>query len=127
MIIMQVGNHHIFDLVGINTDQLQAFNRAAQVIALTLGSDFRREARINDHRAIFIHRRPDEVIHRHGCIMRVATNEMLRAFGIAHGIAQRIDAVFGFGHAICSCITGCIPSAKPTMEASRKTDRKSPG
>ena len=127
MIIMQVGNHHIFDLIRINAQQLQAFNWAAQVIALALGSDLRREAGINDHRAVFIHRSPNKVIHRHGRIMRVATDEMLRALGIAHGVTQRIDAVFGFIHAICSCITGCIPSAKPTMEASRKTDRKSPG
>ena len=54
---------------------------------------------------------PDKVIHRHRRIMRVTTDEMFRALGIAHGVAQRIDAVFGFSHAICSCFAGTIPSA----------------
>ena len=49
-----------------------------------------------DHKtALATDRRPDKIIHRHWPVMRIATDKVIGAPGVALGIADRIELVFG--------------------------------
>jgi hypothetical protein len=51
--------------------------------------------RIDDVGAAGPHRCPHEVVHRHGGLVRIAADEVVAPQGVAGGIAQREDLVFG--------------------------------
>jgi hypothetical protein len=58
-------------------------------------SDLGGKTGINDKAALGADRRPNEIIHRHRPVMRIAADEMIAAPRVALGIADRIELVFG--------------------------------
>src|SRR5205823_14607686 len=53
------------------------------------------EAGVDDETALAADRGPDEIIHRHRPVMRVAADEMIGTPGVALGVADRVELVFG--------------------------------
>ena len=95
VVVMHMGEDHVLDRVGIDADQRQRLGRAAQMAAPARRRDLCGKAGVDDHRAVRRDRHPDEIIHRHRAVMRVAADEMVGAPGVALGIADRVELVFG--------------------------------
>jgi len=110
MVVMHVGQDHVGDSVAVEAHQAQRLGRAAQVPPAARRRDLGGKPGI-DHKAAFsADGRPDEVVHRHRPVMRVAADEMVGAPGVALGIADRIELVFGERavHGTASALsTGC--------------------
>jgi hypothetical protein len=53
------------------------------------------KAGVDDETALGSDCGPDEIIHRHRPVMRVAADEVIGAPGVALGIADRVKLVFG--------------------------------
>src|ERR1700752_3482312 len=55
------------------------------------------EAGVDHKTALCTNRSPDEVVHRHRPVMRVAADEMIGSPSVALGVANGIDLVFVHG------------------------------
>jgi hypothetical protein len=80
----------------------QRLDRVAQEGALALARDFRLEAGVDHEGAAAAPRYPDEIVHRHRTVMRVAADEMIAAPRLAGSIADGKELVVRFGHGV-SC------------------------
>ena len=95
VVIMHVGQDHVLHRLRIDPDERQRPGRAAQMAAAARCGNLRGEAGVDHHRAVRRDRHPHEVVHRHRAVMRVAADEMIGAPGIALGVADRVELVFG--------------------------------
>ena len=86
MVVMHMGQDHVLDRRGVDADQRQRLRRAAQMPAPARRGDLGGKAGIDDDRAVRRDRHPDEIIHRHRAVMRVAADEMVGAPGVALGV-----------------------------------------
>jgi hypothetical protein len=93
MVVVHVGQDHVAHRPGIDAQQRQALDRAAQERALALLGHLGGEARIDDVGATRAHRQPDEIVHRHGAVVRIAADEVIAPLGLARGVAEREDLV----------------------------------
>ena len=93
MIVVQVGQDDVGDLAGVEANQFQRFNRAAQIVALSLGGDFGGEAGIDDIAAIRSNGGPDIIIERHRAIVRIAADEIVRSLRRPRRVADGVDFV----------------------------------
>ena len=73
----------------------QRLGRAAQVSPTARRRDLGGKAGVDDETALGSDRRPDEIVHRHRPVMRIAADEVIGTPGVALGIADRIKLVFG--------------------------------
>src|SRR6516165_1041980 len=69
--------------------------RAAQVPPAARRCDFGSEAGIDYKTTLSTNSGPDEIVHRHRAVMRIAADEMIGTPGVALGIADRTELVFG--------------------------------
>src|SRR5215470_3590545 len=88
MVVMQMREDHILDRVRVNAEETERLHRTAQEGALAPLRDFGVEAGVDDKRSPAAARDPDEVIHRHRPIMRIATDEMRGAARVTGGVAD---------------------------------------
>src|ERR1700722_1760034 len=98
MVVMQMGQNDVFNRIGIDTEGCERLHRVAQECALAPCRYFGVEAGI-DHKgsaAAFCH--PDEIIHRHRPIMRIATDKVVAAPRLTGGITERKQLVIWLGH-----------------------------
>ena len=95
MVVMHVGQDHVGDAIAVEPDQRQQLRRAAQVAPPARCGDLGGKAGVDHKAASRPDRRPDEIIHRHRPVMRIAADEMIRTPGVALGIADCIELVFG--------------------------------
>ena len=95
VVVVHVGQDHVGDRVAVEPDHRQRLGRAAQMPPAARGGDLGGKAGVDHKAALGPDRRPDEIIHRHRPVMRVAADEMVAAARVALGIADRIELVFG--------------------------------
>src|SRR3954471_3002621 len=95
VIVVQVRQNDVLDLVAVDADELQRVDRVAQECALAPLSGFLCEAAVDDERALRPLRDPEEIVHRHRRVVRIAADEMIGAFRFAHRIADREEFIFG--------------------------------
>ena len=95
MVVMHMGQDHVGDGVAIEADQRQRLGGTAQMPPPACRGDLGGEAGVDDETALTADRGPDEVIHRHRPVMWIAADEMVGTPGVALGIADRIELVFG--------------------------------
>ncbi len=77
MIVVQMRQHEILHRAGLDAEERQRIDRAAQEISPTLRRNLGREAAIDCDDAAGATDQPDEIIHRHRRVMRIAADEML--------------------------------------------------
>ena len=94
MVVMQMRQDDISDLIGVDINQLERIDRIAQERALALGRNLRGEAAIDDVGLFRRHRGPQEIIHRHRAVMRIAADEMIAPLRLARGVADGEQFVF---------------------------------
>ena len=95
MVVVQVRQDHVLHRIAVDADQLQRLDRIAQMRAPALLRDLRGEARVDDEGALGPFRDPEEVVHRHRRIVRIAADEMIRTPRLAHRVADREQLVLG--------------------------------
>ena len=95
MVVMHVGQDHVGDRVAVESDQRQCLGGAAQVPPAARRCDFGSEAGVDYKTTLSTNSGPDEIVHRHRAVMRIAADEMIGTPGVALGIADRIELVFG--------------------------------
>src|SRR5436305_7731598 len=100
MVVMQMGEDDILDRVSVDAERTERLHRAAQEGALAFVRCLRVEASVDDKGAAFTPRHPNEIVHRHRTIVRVAADEMLAPPRLAGGIADGKELVFRFGHGV---------------------------
>jgi hypothetical protein len=98
MVVMHVADDDVADLFGVDPDRHEAVARAAQELAPALFRHRRIEPGVEDQRPALADDRPDEIIERHGPVMRVAAIEVLARPALVMGIAHGIDFVSVGGH-----------------------------
>src|SRR3954469_19628876 len=103
MVVMQMGEDDVLDRVDVDAERAQRLDRRAQESALALRGDLRIEAGVDDEAASATPRHPDEIVHRHRTVMRVAADEMIATARLARRIADGKQLVFRFGHEV-SCL-----------------------
>src|SRR5262249_24977066 len=105
MIPVHVGGDHVINLVGCNTERLQALaygmNDGARAF---LGGGFV-EAGIADKRAVRPLDHPDVIRDRCHLIMRIAENVIFRALACMRRVADRIDLVDVVAHDFLPTVT----------------------
>ena len=79
VVVVHVGQHHVAHLGRIDAEQRQALAGADQPFALALDRHLRQKTGVNDDRTVGIAHQPDEIIHAHGLVMRVAADKMVSA------------------------------------------------
>src|SRR4030095_10117983 len=94
MIVMQMGEDDILDRGCIDADRAERLHRTAQERPLPPVSYFRVESGIDDKGATSSPGQPDEIIHRHRAVVRIAADEMLAPPRLAGGIADGKELVF---------------------------------
>jgi hypothetical protein len=94
MVVMHVSEDHIGDAVVVEPDERQRLRRTAQVPPSACGGNLGGEAGIDHEAPLGPDRRPDEIVHRHRPVMRIAADEVIGTPGIALGIADRVEFVF---------------------------------
>jgi hypothetical protein len=95
VVVMHVGQNHVGNTIVVEPDQCQRFSGTTQMAPPTRSRDFGSEAGV-DHKAVLAaYCGPNEIIHRHWAVMRVAADKMIRTPGVALGIADGIEFVFG--------------------------------
>src|SRR4051812_42811673 len=100
MVVVQMGEDHILDAIGVDAERTERLHRAAQEGALALLRCLRIEAGIDDEGSACTPRHPDEIVHRHRPVMRIAADEMLAPPRLARRITDGKELVFLFGHGI---------------------------
>ncbi len=95
MVIMHMGEDDVLDRAGVDPDERQRLRRAAQMPPPARRGDLRGKSGVDDDRAVRRDRDPDEIIHRHRPVMRVAADKVVGAPGVALGVADRVELVFG--------------------------------
>ena len=89
-----MGEDHVLDRIAVDADQRQRLNRAAQVPSPARYGDLRGKAGIDDDGMMRRDRDPNEIVHRHRAVMRIAADEMVGAPGVALGVTDRVEFVF---------------------------------
>ena len=97
VIIVHVGEDHILDPGGVAAQQSEGIDGVSLQLAAALAAAFGGEADIDDDLAVCVLGEPDEVVHRHRTVMRVAADEVLMPPGGAVGVFQGEEFV-GIGH-----------------------------
>jgi hypothetical protein len=95
MVVMHVSEDHIGDAIVVEPDERQRLRRTAQVPPSARRGDLGGEAGIDHETPLPPDRRPDETVHRHRPVMRIAADEVIGASGVVLGIADRVELVFG--------------------------------
>ena len=98
MVVVQMRQHHVFHRGRLNSDQPHRPDWTTKKSASTLRRDLLGESDIDDNGAFLSLSDPDEVVHGHGRVMRVAADEVVTPLRVAHGIADGVEFVFGQGH-----------------------------
>src|SRR3981189_3557556 len=97
MVVMQVREDDILDRIGIDAERTQRLDRRAEEVALAFLRYPGIEAGVDGEGAAAAPRHPDEIIHRHRTVMRVAADEMIAAPRLAGSIADGKELVVRFG------------------------------
>jgi hypothetical protein len=95
VVIMHVGQDHVGHGIAIDADQCQRLGRAAQMPPPPRRRDFGSKSGVDDEAVLRSNRHPDEIVHRHRAIVRIAADEVVGAPRITLGIADRVELVFG--------------------------------
>ena len=102
VVVVQVRHDDVPDVGGRNAQLLQGVDRATQELAAAGPGGGLVEAGVDEIDAAAVTDDPDEIIHRHGAVMRVRrrSDEILGPAARDRRIAQGIDFVVGQRHAI---------------------------
>lgn len=95
MVVVHVGQHNVLDGVAVDADEGQRLDRAAQKPPLARRCDLGGKAGVDDHGMLRRDCGPHEIIHRHRAVMRVAADKMVGTPGVALGVTDRVELVFG--------------------------------
>src|SRR5260221_4000491 len=96
MVVVQVGDHHVFYLRGVDLEQPQGIRRTAQVLASALARHGRRETGVDHDLATLAAHQPHEIVERHGPVVRIAADEVFRGAPRVVRILERVDLVGHF-------------------------------
>src|ERR1700722_13643510 len=99
MVVMQMGEDDVFNFIRVDAEGGQPLDRIAQEGALAPRRYLGVETGIDDEGAPAALRHPDEIIHRHWSVMRIAADEMIAAPRLTGGVTDRKQLVIGRGHA----------------------------
>ena len=102
MVIMHMGDDHVFDSGGINVQQCQTFSRRAQKAAAPAFAFLSAIAHIDDDSTLVVADDPDEIIHGDRRIMGVAVHEHGTTHAHAVTVFDSVDFVGGFDHGYSS-------------------------
>ena len=97
VVVVEVGEDHIGDLVRVHAHGRQRLARRAHETASPAVRVVLAEPGVDDPRRLRGHRHPDEVVHRHRHVVRIAAEEVLRPPRIALRVLHREDAVLAHG------------------------------
>ena len=95
MVAVHVRQHDVLDGIAVDVDQRERLDRAAQKPPLARRCDLGGKAGVDDDGMMRRDCDPYEIVHRHRAVMRVATDEMFGTPGIALGVTDRVELVFG--------------------------------
>ena len=95
MVVVHVGQHDVPEGIAVDADQGQRLDRAAQKPSLARRGDLGGRSGVDDDGMMRRDRNPNEIVHRHRAVMRIAADKMVRTPGIALGVADRVKLVFG--------------------------------
>ena len=101
VVVMHVREHDFAHVGCLQAHHRQALGRCAQQRACALRCHRRIETGIDHDAALGIAYQPDEIIHVHGRIVRIAADEVCRTIDAAHGVSDRVDLI---GHRHASCL-----------------------
>src|SRR5690606_24903576 len=122
MVVMEMSDDHVLDSLRRDAELSERGPDRADQGPPAPCPAFRRKARIDDDRALALSHHPDEIIHRHGGIMRIGrTYEVLEGPALMQRIAQGEDLPEGHGSAHFP--GGTAPSALSTSCAALKASR----
>ena len=93
MVVVHMGDDDVLHGRGIDAQQGQSRARAAQEGALALSGHGFVEAGVDDEGPLGIADQPDEVVHRHRRIVRIAADEVGAARAVASRVLDGIDFV----------------------------------
>ena len=83
------------DGIAVAADQGQRLDRAAQKPSLARRGDLGGRSGVDDDGMMRRGRTPNEIVHRHRAVMRIAADKVVRTPSIALGVADRVKLVFG--------------------------------
>src|SRR5215831_14144089 len=140
VVVVHVREDHVARAAGLHAQQYQTVNGTAQESALSLLRHLAGEARIDQVDGAGTRGHPHEVVHRHGPVVRIATDEMVAALRLAGGVAEGKHLEFGqrCRHRKTSCGLGACTNGtwpahasmgarSPAMPSrSRRTRRSAP-
>ena len=84
---------HILDLVRIKPYHAQAFAHRTKQRAISFHGSRCVEPGVEDEAAFPAHNRPDKVVERHGPIVRIAADEIVRSGPVVMAVADREQIV----------------------------------
>jgi hypothetical protein len=97
VIIVHVRDDHVCDAVRIDADHPQPFAHWTQQRALPFGGTRSIEAGV-EHEALFVSDNgPDKEVQRHGAVVRIATEEIVRCRSVVMGVADG-EQIIGIVH-----------------------------
>ncbi len=83
VVVMEMREDHAGDIRGIDIEQAQRFDRAAQPFALASIGGLFAKARVDQERAVAAARDPDEIIEVGGELVRIGEDEILGRMPVA--------------------------------------------
>src|SRR6516162_2068271 len=95
MVVMHMGQDHVGDVIAVEPNKRQGLGRAAQMAPSAGCRDLGGKAGVDHKTAVRPDCCPNEIIHWHWGVMRVAADEMVGASRVALGVADRVKLVFG--------------------------------
>ncbi len=93
VVVVEVGEDHVLDVLRGYAEQPEGVDGVAEVRALAARRDFLGEAAIDDEAAALADHQPEEVVHRHGAVVRVAAYKIVLPAAVAGGVADGVHLV----------------------------------
>jgi len=94
VVVVQVRDDHVAHLGGVDVEQAQGFPGLAQQHPLALLGHVGVETGVDDDGALGVAHHPDEVVHGHRRVVRIAADEVVRTTRFARRVLDREYLVF---------------------------------
>jgi len=98
VVIVHVRDDHVADRIGLDADQAQGLDRATKQLTVATAGGFLGEPQIDDEVLVRPLRYPDEVVHVHRPVVRIADHEMIAAAGGPVRVSDGKEFVVGKSH-----------------------------
>src|SRR5215216_2273590 len=117
VVVVEMRQDHVLNARAVDADESERLDRAAQERAAAHRGHLRPESRVDDERPLGPDRDPQEIVHRHGPVVRIAADEVIRTPRLPRRIADGEQLVMRQGilhhNILCRETGGLAPCSSP--------------